>query len=69
MPAAVVMADLPVSTDTREHSAGLSALEELRQTWLAAHRPARYAWWRLASGAAGGRGSQRSAYRRDGPEV
>lgn len=36
MPAAVVAADLAVSTDTRERSAGLSALEELRQTWLAA---------------------------------
>jgi hypothetical protein len=36
MPAAVVAADLSVSTDTRVRSAGLSALEELRQTWLAA---------------------------------
>lgn len=36
MPAAVVAADLAVSTDTRERSAGLAALEELRQRWLAA---------------------------------
>lgn len=36
MPAAVVAADLAASTDTRERSAGLRALEELRQRWLAA---------------------------------
>lgn len=36
MPAAVVAADLAVSTDTRERSAGLAALEEMRQRWLAA---------------------------------
>ncbi|UOR02412.1 phage antirepressor KilAC domain-containing protein [Leucobacter allii] len=36
MPAAVVAADLAVSTDTRERSAGLRALEEMRQRWLAA---------------------------------
>lgn len=35
MPAAVVAADLAVSTDTRERSAGLKALEEMRQQWLA----------------------------------
>lgn len=37
MPAAVVAADLAASTNTRERSAALSALEELRQQWLAAH--------------------------------
>lgn len=36
MPAAVVAADLAVSTDTRERSAGLRALEEMRRRWLAA---------------------------------
>ena len=36
MPASVVAADLAMSTDTRERSAGLRALEELRQRWLAA---------------------------------
>lgn len=37
MPQAVVAADLATSTDTRERSAGLRAIEELRQVWLAAH--------------------------------
>lgn len=37
MPAAVIAADLAMSTDTRERSAGLSALEELRRAWLDAH--------------------------------
>lgn len=37
MPAAVIAADLAVSTDTRERSAGLRALDELRRAWLAAH--------------------------------
>jgi hypothetical protein len=37
MPAAVIAADLAVSTDTRERSAGQRALEGLRQSWLAAH--------------------------------
>lgn len=37
MPAAVVAADLAASTDTRERSTGLKVIEELRQTWLAAH--------------------------------
>lgn len=36
MPAAVIAADLAASTDTRERSAGLHALEEMRQRWLAA---------------------------------
>ena len=36
MPAAVVAADLAMSTDTRERSAGVRALEEMRQRWLAA---------------------------------
>lgn len=36
MPRAVVAADLATSTDTRERSAGLRALEEMRQAWLAA---------------------------------
>lgn len=36
MPAAVVAADLALSTDTRERSAGLQALENMRQLWLAA---------------------------------
>lgn len=36
MPAAVVAADLAMSTDTRERSAALRALEEMRQRWLAA---------------------------------
>lgn len=35
MPAAVIAADLAASTDTRERSAGLNALEEMRQQWLA----------------------------------
>lgn len=34
MPAAVVAADLATSTDTRERSAGLQYLEELREQWL-----------------------------------
>lgn len=34
-PAAVVAADLARSTITRERSAGLTALERLRQQWLA----------------------------------
>lgn len=37
MPSAVVAADLATSTDTRERSAALRALEEMRQRWLAAH--------------------------------
>jgi len=37
MPAGVAAADLAMSTDTRERSAGLRALEEMRQRWLAAH--------------------------------
>lgn len=37
MPSAVVAADLAASTDTRERSAGLGAIEQLRQAWLAAH--------------------------------
>lgn len=37
MPVAVVAADLAVSIDTRERSAGLRALNELRQAWLAEH--------------------------------
>lgn len=37
MPQAVVAADLATSTDTRERSAGLRAIEELRQAWLAEH--------------------------------
>lgn len=37
MPAAVIAADLAMSTDTRERSVGLSALEELRRAWLDAH--------------------------------
>jgi len=36
MPSAVVAADLATSTDTRERSAGLRAIEDLRQAWLAA---------------------------------
>ena len=36
-PSAVVAADLARSTATRVHSAGVSALEELRQRWLATH--------------------------------
>lgn len=36
MPAAVVAADLAVSTDTRERSTGLQALEKMRRQWLAA---------------------------------
>ncbi len=36
MPSAVVAADLAMSTDTRERSAGLRAIEELRQAWLVA---------------------------------
>lgn len=35
MPRAVVAADLARSTDTRERSAALRALEEMRQCWLA----------------------------------
>lgn len=34
MPKAVIAADLATSTDTRERSAGLWAIEELRQAWL-----------------------------------
>lgn len=34
MPVAVVAADLATSTDTRERSAGLHAIEEMRQRWL-----------------------------------
>ncbi|WP_314854232.1 hypothetical protein [uncultured Microbacterium sp.] len=37
MPAAVIAADLAISTDTRERSGGLRALDELRNTWLAAN--------------------------------
>ena len=37
MPAAVVAADLALSTDTRERSIAVRALEEMRQRWLAAH--------------------------------
>lgn len=37
MPAAVIAADLATSIDTRERSAGLQALEEMRQRWLADH--------------------------------
>lgn len=37
MPTAVIAADLALSTDTRERSAALRALEEMRQEWLAAH--------------------------------
>jgi len=36
MPRAVVAADLAMSTDTRERSAALQALEEMRLEWLAA---------------------------------
>ncbi len=36
MPSAVVAADLARSTDTRERSAALRALEQMRQAWLAA---------------------------------
>jgi hypothetical protein len=36
MPSAVVAADLARSIDTRERSAGLRAIDELRQAWLAA---------------------------------
>ncbi len=36
MPAAVVAADLAVSTDTRERSAGLQSLEGMKRRWLAA---------------------------------
>lgn len=36
MPSGVVAADLAVSTDTRERSAGLRAIESMRQRWLAA---------------------------------
>lgn len=36
MPRAVVAADLATSTDTRERSAGLRAIEDMRQAWLAA---------------------------------
>lgn len=36
MPAAVVAVDLAMSTDTRERSAGLRALEEMRLRWQAA---------------------------------
>lgn len=34
MPSAVVAADLATSTDTRERSAGLRAIDELRRGWL-----------------------------------
>lgn len=37
MPSAVVAADLARSTDTRERSVALRALEQMRQTWLAAN--------------------------------
>ena len=37
LPTAVIAADLALSTDTRERSAALRALEEMRQEWLAAH--------------------------------
>jgi hypothetical protein len=37
MPAAVVAADLAVSTDVRERRAGLDALSKMRETWLVAH--------------------------------
>lgn len=37
MPAAVIAADLAGSVDTRERSAGLQSLEEMRQQWLADH--------------------------------
>lgn len=37
MPAAVIAADLAISTDTRERSAGIAALEHLRREWLAAN--------------------------------
>lgn len=36
-PVAVVAADLARSTATRERSAGIQALEEMRQRWLATH--------------------------------
>ena len=36
-PDAVIAADLARSTSTRERSAGLAALEEMRQRWLAKH--------------------------------
>ena len=36
-PDAVIAADLVRSTSTRERSAGLAALEEMRQRWLAKH--------------------------------
>ncbi|NEM89929.1 hypothetical protein [Galbitalea soli] len=36
MPQAVIAADLATSTDTRERSAGLRAIEDMRQAWLAA---------------------------------
>ncbi len=35
MPSAVVAADLARSTDTRERAAGIQAIEELKQQWLA----------------------------------
>lgn len=37
MPTAVVAADLATSTDTRERSGGLRALDQLRDAWLAHH--------------------------------
>ncbi len=37
MPAAVIAADLAVSTDTRERGGGLRALTELRNAWLASN--------------------------------
>lgn len=37
MPAAVIAADLATSTDTRERSGGIRALELLKDTWLANH--------------------------------
>jgi hypothetical protein len=36
-PDSVIAADLARSTSTRESSAGLTALEEMRQRWLAKH--------------------------------
>ncbi|PSL38238.1 hypothetical protein CLV49_1855 [Labedella gwakjiensis] len=37
MPVAVIAADLAVSTDTRERSGGLRALDDLRRRWLDSH--------------------------------
>ena len=36
-PSAVIAADLVRSNSTRERSAGLASLEEMRQQWLAKH--------------------------------